>query len=138
MYDFVLLAERTNIIKAFEEVGHFKRVFRIWAGMCNAFLEAPACGDYISTPYVRLYIKGVKFFSQNPVAHQIYQFFIYVFWRIQRYIHLIFRALYDKKELKGIFERLSKPDGYINHLYFYRKFLPVHNLFLLWMYLGFN
>lgn len=122
MYDFVLLAERTNITTAFEELGHFKRVFRIWAGMCNAFLEASVCGEYMNTPYVRFYIKGVKFFSQNPVSHRIYQNFIYVFWRIQRYIHVIFRAFYDKKELKGIFERLSKPDWYISHLNSYRRF----------------
>lgn len=122
MYDFVLLSKRTNITTTFEEFGNFKRVCRIWAGMCNQFLGAPACGNYMNIPYVRFYLKMVNFFSLNPVAHRIYQIFIYVIWRIQRYIHLIFRAIYDKKELKGIFERISKPDWYIKHLDSYRRF----------------
>lgn len=122
MYDFVLLSEKTNATTAFKEFGSFDRAYRIWAGMCNEFLDTSSYSDYKDAPRVRMYIRRMHFFSLNPVAHQIYQTFVYVFWRIQSYISLIFRALFNSEERKGIIERISDPDWYAKHLNSYRNF----------------
>lgn len=121
MYDLLLLSNSINPLDTIKEYGHYFTPLNSNLALSYTLLGNPKQISYLKNKRTKFYLAILFFFRKLSNQYKMIRVVVYYAWRFYRYPKVIIQSFYSRAHRKALYNRLSNPAWYKEHLLSYKK-----------------